>query len=58
MFMMYRNSLSMVRMFAELNSIFILITLYLFGPFGGYEQWDDIPMQRLTLLMFSGLHKL
>ena len=45
-------------MFAELNSIFILITLYLFGPFGGYEQWDDIPMQRLTLLMFSGLHKL
>ena len=30
-------------MFAELNSIFILITLYLFGPFGGYEQWDDIP---------------
>jgi hypothetical protein len=58
MFMMYRNSLSRVRMFAELNSIFILITLYLFGPFGGHEQWDDIPMQRLTLLMFSGLHKL
>jgi len=52
--LLYKNSLKRLRMFAVLSSIFyfILTTLYLFGPFGGYGQWDDVPNSAANILDF------